>query len=61
MLNLVGTLGLSTALSGNTWKTVMYSPFKFSRFWVIQLSVNLHCILFVISIYLCPLMVRTSL
>ena len=61
MLNLVGTLGFRTALSGNTWKTVMYYPFRLYLFWVIQLRVSLHCILLVTSISLWPLMVSTSL
>lgn len=36
ILNLVGTFGFKVALSGNIWKTVINSPFKFSRFWFTQ-------------------------
>lgn len=60
ILNLVGTLGFNVALSGNIWKTVMNSPFKFSRFWFTQYMLSLHCNLFVTIIYFCPLRVMTS-
>ena len=59
-LNLVGAFGLRVALSGNTWKTDMNYPFKFSLCWLTQYRLNLHCNLFVTMIYRCPLKVITS-